>query len=332
MDDLQTYTYDTGLFSIDIPAAWSVEDKSTAGEVLVRWTDSAQNGVILVNLFQETQQQTEDELTALLQNYLENTYQNQPNFSLEDPQPQSDGSVLIVWSYDVELSNGATTKLLGNTFIEQRDDKISLLTTAVPDEQFDALEGSIDAILNSYTIDTSVVIGSAGPTDTPDTQTVVIGDLQTYTFDTGLFSIDIPDNWTIQDNSKPGEAIVLWTDPTENGLIVVDLFEKKQQQTEDELVDFLKNFLQKSFASQSDFSMDDPRPQSDGSILIVWSYTAEASGGIKTKLLGNSFIEQRDDKVSILTTAVPDEQFEALKHSTDTIINSYTIDPSAALP
>jgi hypothetical protein len=66
--------------------------------------------------------------------------------------------------------------------------------------------------------------------------------------------------------------------------------------------------------------------------LIIWGYTAEASGGIQTKLLGNSFIEQKEDKVSILTTAVPEDQFDALQPSTDAIINSYRIDPSASLP
>jgi hypothetical protein len=48
--------------------------------------------------------------------------------------------------------------------------------------------------------------------------------------------------------------------------------------------------------------------------------------------LGNSFIEQHDDKLSILTTAVPDEQFDTLKPETNKVINSYSIDASAALP
>jgi hypothetical protein len=78
--------------------------------------------------------------------------------------------------------------------------------------------------------------------------------------------------------------------------------------------------------------MDDPKEQSDGSQLIVWSYTGNASGGVKAKLLGNSFIEQRGDKISILSTTVPDDQFDTLKPDTDKIINSYTIDPTAALP
>ncbi|HLF25573.1 MAG TPA: hypothetical protein VJG32_04505 [Anaerolineae bacterium] len=173
------------------------------------------------------------------------------------------------------------------------------------------------------------------PTPAPTTltlQPVVIGELTTYTYTTGLFSIGIPADWRITDNSRPGEAIVLWTDPTENGLIVVDVFQERQQQSEAELVQFLEDYLQDAFQSEPDFRLNEPIPQTDGSVLIVWSYTAEASGGITTPLLGNSFIEQRDDKVSLLTTVVPEAQFETLRPATDTILNSYQLEPSAALP
>jgi hypothetical protein len=244
--------------------------------------------------------------------------------------------VLVVWGYDVEL-DGETVRLLGNSFVEQRESLISVLTIALPDEQFDGLSTGINDILNSYDIDTSVSV-SADSQPTPSSGTsgellqVEIGDLETYTYETGLFSIDVPSNWTIKDNSKSGEAIVLWTDPTENGLIVVDLFESSTEQSSDELIELLQNFLTNSFGSEPDFSMNDPKEQSDGSQLIVWSYTANASGGVQGTLLGNSFIEQRGDKISILTTTVPEDQFDTLQPETDTIINSYSIDSSADLP
>ncbi len=153
MTNLQTYTYKTNLFSIDIPASWSVDDRGSSIEALVRFTDASENGVILVDLFQENSPQTEDALTKLLQDYLQQTYEIQPNFSQDAPILQSDGSILIVWGYDATLSDGSTMRLLGNTFIKQRDDKISVLTIALPDEQFDGLMESVNAILNSYKID-----------------------------------------------------------------------------------------------------------------------------------------------------------------------------------
>lgn len=335
MDSLQTYTYKSNIFSIDIPASWSSDDRSSATEVLVRFTDKTENGVVLVDLFEETAKKTDAELSKMLSDYLTSSYKTQTNFSQDKAKPQTDGSILIVWGYDTKVSTGDTIRLLGNSFIEQRDNLISVETLALPSEQFDSHKEAINTILNSYKIDTSVPIGGEAPTAAPtggQTRDIVIGDLETYSYDTGLFSIDVPNNWTRKDNSKPGEAILLWTDETENGLIVVDLFEEKQKQNQDQLVTFLQNFLKKSFNAQPDFSMNDPKPQSDGSVLIVWSYTATGTGGATTKLLGNSFIEQKDDKISILTTAVPDEQFDKLLDSTNKIINSYKIDSSAALP
>jgi hypothetical protein len=336
MTNLQTYSYKTGIFSIDVPESWSSDDQSSATEVLVRFSDEKNNGVVLVDLFEMAEEQSEEQLTKILNDYLDQTYTKQPEFSRDDPATQSDGSVLVVWGYDVEVTGGKTTRLLGNSFIEQRGNLISVLTLALPSEQFDALTEPINDVLNSYKIDTSVsVSGEADPASETSSGTlkpVEIGELETYTYDTGLFSIDVPTSWTIKDNSKAGEAIVLWTDPTENGLIVVDLFESQEEKSSEQLIELLRDFLKNSFESEADFTMDEPKEQSDGSQLIVWSYTANASGDVKAKLLGNSFIEQRDNKISILTTVVPEDQFDTLKPETNTIINSYSIDPSAGLP
>jgi len=111
----------------------------------------------------------------------------------------------------------------------------------------------------------------------------------------------------------------------------VDLFQQAEQQSEEQLTTLLQNFLKKSFGTNQDFSMDDPKPQSDGSVLIVWSYT-DKSQGVDVDMTGNSFVEQHGDKVSILTTLVPHEQFDKLLESTNSIIRSYKIDDSSALP
>src|SRR6185436_12457059 len=142
------------------------------------------------------------------------TYTKQTKFSRDDPKPQSDGSVLVVWGYDVDL-NGKTVRLLGNSFVEQRDKLISVLTIALPDEQFAGLRGPINDVLNSYKIDSSVGVGAeVSPTAesaaSGSLQPVKVGDLETYSYETGLFSIDVPADWKLKDNSKSGEAILLW--------------------------------------------------------------------------------------------------------------------------
>ena len=163
MSDSATYSYKTGIFSIDIPGSWSADDRSSPTEVLVRFTDTSEDGVVLVNLIESQEKKSEEELVKLLTDYLENTYSKQAKFSHDNAKPQSDGSVLVVWGYDVTLSSGKTVRLLGNSFIEQRDNLVSLLTLALPDEQFDGLKPDVDTILNSYKIDSSIAIDAVKP-------------------------------------------------------------------------------------------------------------------------------------------------------------------------
>ncbi len=344
MGNLETYTHESGIFSLDVPSSWSADDNSSEGEVLVRFSDEYENAVILANLLDMDRTLDEEELTELLTSYLDDTYKAQANFSQDEPSTQKDGSILVVWGYDAELDTGETTRLLGNSFIEQRDNLVSVLTIAVPDEQFTTLESSINDVLSSYSLDTSMTVADAtsGGTTTTTTTTdsgsdsqllaVEMEDLTTYTHQNDLFSIDVPEKWTLQDNSKPGEAITLWTDPTGNSMIVVDVLKESSERTTEELTTLLQDFLNGAFSEEPDFLMEEPVPQEDGSTLIVWSYTATADNDVQAKLLGNSFIEQRGDKVAILTLAVPEEQFETLRPDISSVLGSYSINESADVP
>jgi len=320
---LTTYTHSKKLFTLSVPENWTIKNTSKPGEAIVVWTDPAENAFIQVDIFESAQEQTPDELSTLLKNYLSKTFGDQADFSQDSPK-DSGPSKLIVWSYTAEGSSNVKAKLLGNSFIKQLGNKVSLFTIVVPDEQFDRLQSSLNDILGSYEIDKTVALR-----EDPVSAEVEIGELDNYTYTTGLFSIDVPQGWQATDNSKPGEAILLWSEPAGRASIVVDIFEEQKQQTEEELTKFLKNFLTKTFGSEEEFTINDPKPQPDGSILLVWTYHDK---NLNLKALGNSFIEQRDTKVSILSTVVPDAQFDKLLDKTNAIIQSYKIEPAATLP
>lgn len=321
---LTAYAHTGKLFTIDVPENWTLKDTSKPGEAIAVWTDPAENAFMQVDIFESTQQ-TPAELASLLKNYLEKTFGNQPDFT-QDEAKESGPSMLIVWSYTAEGSNNVTAKLLGNSFIKQVGDKVSLFTLVVPDEQFDRLQPALDKILGSYEIDDTAALSAD---DNAATGEVTIAELAKYSYKNGLFSIDVPSNWAATDNSKPGEAIVLWGEPSGRATIVIDIFGEAKEQTQDELTAFLTEFLNKTFGAEQDFAINDPKPQSDGSVLLVWTYSDK---NLKLKALGNSFIEQRGDKVSILSVVVPDEQFDQLLPKTNEVIQSYSIDASAELP
>ncbi len=334
---LKTYRHASGVFRIDVPNNWTLQDNSSPDELLLIWTDPTGNGAILVNIFEDSRSFTDSQLVNLLNTFLEDRFGNQPDFFYEDPRPQNDGSQLVVWSYIATVDNNIKATMLGNSFVEQRGNKISILTTLVPDEQFDTLRSQTDNIINTYAIDSSAALGGGttiggGTTSGGGLAPVEIGQLRTYSHPSGVFSIDLPVNWTLTDNSRPGELILVWTDPSNNAAIIVDVLADNRQYSDEQLVDKLIAYLEDSFGNQPDFFYEDPRPQNDGSILIVWGYTSTASNNVQASMLGNSFIEQRGNKVAVLTTLVPEEQFDALLDQTNAIINTYRINPDARVP
>lgn len=333
---LETYRHASGVFRIDVPNNWTLQDNSSSDELLLIWTDPTGNGAILVNIFEDSRSFTDSQLVDLLNTFLEDRFGNQPDFLYEDPRPQNDGSQLVVWSYTATAGNNIQATLLGNSFVEQRGNKISILTTLVPDEQFETLRSQTDEIINTYSINPDASLSGAtiggGTTSGGGLAPVEIGQLRTYSHPSGVFSLDLPVNWTLTDNSQPGELIMVWTDPTNNAAIIVDVLEDRTQYSEDQLVDKLVAYLENLFGNQPDFVYEDPLPQNDGSILIVWGYTSTASNNVQASILGNSFIEQRGNKVAVLTTLVPEEQFDALIDQTNAIINTYRINPDAQVP
>jgi serine/threonine-protein kinase len=159
---------------------------------------------------------------------------------------------------------------------------------------------------------------------------VEITDLKTYQGNANLFSVDVPTNWTIKDNSKPGEAVLSWTDPAQNAMVIVDVFEKEDKLPQAQLSSLLEKFLTGLFKDQPNFKLT-PNNEPDGGVKFVWGYTAKADNGMNIDLTGNSFIKQQANKISILTVAYPKEQTDRLKAKIDSIINSFKVNSDAKI-
>src|SRR5215208_688593 len=127
MDDFQTYSYKTGLFSIDVPASWSSQVQPPRDRsILVQFEDKTKKAFVLVILAEAVETMTEEQLTERLNVTLDGVFGKRPNFSHQAPKKQVDGSLLVVWGYDRNDGNGNTARLLGNSFIEQRGNVLSL--------------------------------------------------------------------------------------------------------------------------------------------------------------------------------------------------------------
>ncbi len=169
---------------------------------------------------------------------------------------------------------------------------------------------------------------TATPSDTAIADVVITG-LDDYTYPGGLFSIKIPTDWTSKDSSNTNGAFVTWSDQANNGLIGVLITENASKLSQAQLSKKLEDFVNTS-NTEPDFSADPPKKLKDGGVQIIWSYSATTDTGARAKLLINSFIYQKDNKISILLVGVPDDQFDALKTYLNDIIDSFTVDSAVA--
>ncbi|BDM79433.1 hypothetical protein AM10699_23010 [Acaryochloris marina MBIC10699] len=203
---------------------------------------------------------------------------------------------------------------------------------------FNSVDPTVSSEESSSPVESSSSSPRISPSPSPSPpsrrrfKSVEIDNLSTYTHKTKAFSLLVPDGWKSKDNSKPGEVIVLWTDPTRNGGLVADIFDVDYDPTQDDLTKLLQDFLKNSFEKEPGFFLRDAKPQKDGSVLLIWGYTAKATGNIEVKLLGNSFIERKDKRVAILSFIVPNDQFKELEKPLNRIINNYKINTEAKIP
>ncbi|MDZ4876448.1 MAG: Serine/threonine-protein kinase PknD [Chroococcidiopsis cubana SAG 39.79] len=166
---------------------------------------------------------------------------------------------------------------------------------------------------------------------------VKIGRLKTYTYNTNLFSIDVPENWQRRDRSTTGEAIVSWYDPTNNAAIVVDVFtreafQQKGQIPQARLSRFLARAAQQQYRANPDFQLAATEPASGGWLQVHWSYAVTNLQGKTSKMLGYGFVKQDDDKISYIHFIIPETQYPQLRSQLGKVTFSYSVNSTAPLP
>jgi serine/threonine protein kinase len=159
------------------------------------------------------------------------------------------------------------------------------------------------------------------------TQIVDIGNTQEYIHVNNLFSIDIPSKWKIKENKKDNEVVVVWTDKTENAFVIVDVANLQQKLNQQQLTEGLQNGLKISFAKEPEFTME-VASTNDGRVQIPWSYKVSVTG-FSGRMFGYSFIEQEGDKVTIVSYALPEDQFDSLNNKLIEIVDSYQVNSDA---
>lgn len=155
------------------------------------------------------------------------------------------------------------------------------------------------------------------------TQEVVFGKMQPYSHKSELFTVSFPDNWTVKDNSTADEMILIVSDPTENGIVVLRCYTSAELMLAD-LSAALKNFVNDRMSKLDAFTMGEPSPQKNGGFHLVFRYTQTVDAK-DFRMYGEAFIQQHNGYIGTITLLIPQEQFSAKSKSAYEITDSFHV-------
>jgi hypothetical protein len=156
------------------------------------------------------------------------------------------------------------------------------------------------------------------------TQEIVFGPFRNYDHKSGWFSLAIPGNWNVNDKSDQKEVIVSIVDPTENAVVVVRVYQPERSYTSSELGEILKAFLKERMGSFDGFTMAELKPQRDGILGFQFKYNSLVEG-TNYKMNGDTFIEQYNGRIGLVTMVIPQDQYEAKQKSANELMNSFRL-------
>jgi hypothetical protein len=156
------------------------------------------------------------------------------------------------------------------------------------------------------------------------TKEVVFGPFRNYDHKSGWFSVAMPGNWNINDKSDQTEVIVSLVDPTENAVVVVRVYQPNRGYTSSELGEMLKAFLKERMGSFDGFSMAELKPQRAGVLGFQFKYNSMVEG-TNYKMYGDTFIEQYNGRIGLVTMVIPQDQYEAKQKSANELMNSFRL-------
>lgn len=208
-----------------------------------------------------------------------------------------------------------------------------LLVSCAQPERTNDLASDPPRATDTYRSGKSIVKSSFEPVTAPDNLFPFspISQLQSFRHGSALFTIKIPQGWTINDRLEGGKLAVSWVDPNKNGVISIEIFPSPPNANKQELVKVDRKFIATEFDNFPEFFIEDIKPQPDGSLMTVWgyNYTQEKQ---ETRAIFNRFLQQNDALTVIITVGFLEQNFAKVETPYLQILDSFQLDPKAKFP
>ena len=116
---------------------------------------------------------------------------------------------------------------------------------------------------------------TATPAAAQGAKPITFGKTKAYTHETGIFSIDYPSTWKIEDRSaeSKGDTIVQFTDKTGYAVLRVDIGETSEEWTSTELAAQVTKLIKERYKSFKKYSAGAAKKINDTKAALYFKFT-----------------------------------------------------------
>jgi hypothetical protein len=303
------YVDSSGVFSIDYPADWTVDDRSRADTISIFWYPEEMYASASLFLTQLTGvADPAGQIKSLIDEWMidASAFATDPDYEELSREDQADGSVLLRFYYAREDEPAQA-----GCFFEVQESLFSALCLSGSEERWEELADVLDHMAYSL-VTTPPTAGGEASTYTE------------YTHPSGVFDIEYPEGWTVEDLSTEGQTIFLSFSGETDGFIFAQLVDAGEVLSAEGLNDFANGILGSGFGQAPSFQEVSRQAQPDGSLMVLFTYLADGELMNAGTLFG-----QKGTLVSLLTVGAPAQLFDSLTPDFDHAVYSYTLDETA---
>ncbi len=309
VSEYATYNDPSGAFSIEYPVQWTTDDRSRPDTISIFWYPEDQD--VTASLFISTLTGIPDpqsRIDDLIDEWMVDAsgFATDPDYQELGRQDQDDGSVLLRFTY-TRFGDPAEAGCL----FEIRDSFFSALCMSAVQERWAEMAEVLNHMASTYELTAAAATGQgAGYAE--------------YVHPSGVFGLEYPDGWTIEDLSTEGQSIFVSFSEETGAFIFAQLLDAAEMLRTQSLDEIVTGMLTSGFGQAPGFQEVSRQPQGDGSVLVLYTYLANDE-----LMNAGTLFQQRGTLVSAFTVGAPAQVFGSHTDQFDHAGNSYMIDETA---
>ncbi|MDX2254330.1 MAG: hypothetical protein NW214_02330 [Pseudanabaenaceae cyanobacterium bins.39] len=158
IEALEPYKHASGVLEMNIPKGWQIEDRSQPNEILITWNESLGRATLSTNIFVPPSPVPEERLSGIFATIIKGMYGDKPGFEMRSPVTEDTGTIVIVWTANIDNGNGGKTQFMGNSRFKVVNNKWVILTFGAIEPQFNSLKDFFFSIAKSQVINGEAAI------------------------------------------------------------------------------------------------------------------------------------------------------------------------------